>query len=238
MSDRGLLAGGDKLDLLSGTWDTSTWVSQQVEDLLKEVHESLVWLSADSLWKITALLHSQSEPSTPSFIKTTFSLTHRRTGRRGGEDWGLCVYVCSDKSPLWSRALILLSSRGTTHTPSLTPPLTPSFHSIPFLTPSATDSFTLSLSHYFTPSHPISHSLPLSLSFTPSAHHSHSSLYSLHPSLSLTSQCLDQGLAILQQLLDELAGLVQLLLVGAQPLPEVRTVQVAFAELQGREAHL
>lgn len=54
----------------------------------------------------------------------------------------------------------------------------------------------------------------------------------------LTFQSLDQRFAVFNQLLDELVGLVQLQFVRFESLPELRAVQVAVTELQGRKSHL
>lgn len=158
--DPGLLPGGAQLHLLKLHLLTCTSLAgphqlalghlssgcrwRSTTRTLKEVYWSLLWL-------ITALLplHSQSEPSTPPFIKTEHlvQLKEEKEDKEEKETRTHClnrvsVCVCSDKSLLWSCALILLSSRGTTHT---SPSLTPSF------------SLHHSLSHYFTPSLP--HSL-------------------------------------------------------------------------------
>lgn len=62
--------------------------------------------------------------------------------------------------------------------------------------------------------------------------HRHTHARTRFPS-ALTFEGLDQRLAVLDELLDELVGLVQLQLVGLEPLPEQGAVQVAVAELQG-----
>lgn len=57
------------------------------------------------------------------------------------------------------------------------------------------------------------------------------------PGPSLTLEGGDERLPILDELLDELVGLLQLGLVGAEPLPELGAVQAALAELQRRQPH-
>lgn len=54
----------------------------------------------------------------------------------------------------------------------------------------------------------------------------------------LTFDCIDHTVAIFYQLFKELARPVQLQLVTFQGLSEVRTVQIAIAELQRRMPHL
>lgn len=57
------------------------------------------------------------------------------------------------------------------------------------------------------------------------------------PAALLTPQRPDEQGAVLNQLLDELVGSLQLDLVTLQALPEVRAVQVGIAELQRRQPH-
>lgn len=57
------------------------------------------------------------------------------------------------------------------------------------------------------------------------------------PDPSLTLEGGDERLPVLDELLDELVGLLQLGLVGAEPLPELGAVQAALAELQRRQPH-
>lgn len=53
----------------------------------------------------------------------------------------------------------------------------------------------------------------------------------------LTPEGPDEEAAVLDQLLDELVGPLQLHLVAFQPFPEIRTVQVGVAELERRQPH-
>lgn len=57
------------------------------------------------------------------------------------------------------------------------------------------------------------------------------------PRPALTLEGGDERLGVLDELLDELVGLLQLGLVRAEPLPELRAVQAALAELQRRQPH-
>lgn len=57
------------------------------------------------------------------------------------------------------------------------------------------------------------------------------------PPAALTPQRPDEQGAVLNKLLDELVGSLQLNLVTLQALPEIRAVQVGVAELQGRQPH-
>lgn len=58
-----------------------------------------------------------------------------------------------------------------------------------------------------------------------------------HPRGALTFDGADEGIPILDHVLDELVGALQLLLVALQPLSEVGAVQVAVAELQRGVPH-
>lgn len=57
------------------------------------------------------------------------------------------------------------------------------------------------------------------------------------PRPTLTLEGGDERLPVLDELLDELVGLLQLGLVRAEPLPELRAVQAALAEFQRRQPH-
>lgn len=59
----------------------------------------------------------------------------------------------------------------------------------------------------------------------------------VRPPAALTPQRPDEQGAVLNKLLDELVGSLQLNLVTLQALPEIRAVQVGVAELQGRQPH-
>lgn len=54
----------------------------------------------------------------------------------------------------------------------------------------------------------------------------------------LTLDCIDYTVAIFYQLFQRFAGPLQLQLIALQSLSEVRAVQIAVTELQGRMPHL
>lgn len=62
--------------------------------------------------------------------------------------------------------------------------------------------------------------------------------FSLSHTHTLTFQSQDQRFPIFNQLFDEFVGFVQLQFMGLESLPELRAVQVAVTELQGRKTHL
>ena len=58
-----------------------------------------------------------------------------------------------------------------------------------------------------------------------------------HRSLPLTSHCADKRVAVFDHIFDEFIGPLQFLLITFEPLAEIRTVQVAVAELQRGMPH-